>query len=258
MLAPLVALALAASPAPAQRPKTTPLFVAYNVLYQGGDDAKTVAAIAQLDADVVCLTELTPRFARAFDAVLAPKYPHRAFHPRDGTWGVGIASKHPVVAQRSFPQAPHRMPAVEADVRVDGVLVRVACVHLFPPGAKQDKKDDLPTTMAKNDALRVQQAQGLVKRYANVTGPLVVLGDYNEGRDGDAIGVLTGAGRLAHACDTERARCGATWPGPSSPWPAVVEIDHILARGGQLSDARVVRAGGSDHFPVAARFAPAP
>ena len=34
--------------------------MAFNVLFEGADDAKSVQAIADEDPDVVCLTELTP------------------------------------------------------------------------------------------------------------------------------------------------------------------------------------------------------
>ncbi len=36
--------------------------------------------------------------------------------------------------------------------------------------------------------------------------------------------------------------------------PAVVQIDHILGRGLTFSGAKVVRSGGSDHYPVRAFF----
>jgi endonuclease/exonuclease/phosphatase (EEP) superfamily protein YafD len=223
------------------------------VLAAGGDDAKSIGALRDIDADVLCLTELTPRFARAFDAALGARYPHRALHPKDGTWGVGIVSKHRIVRQQRFPQAPDRMPAVEATIRVGDVDVQVACVHLFPPGGARAKGDDRSTTMDKNAQLRRQQADGLVQRFARAPAPMVMLGDFNEAREGAALGALFAAG-FAHACAGEDARCGPTWPGATSSLPAVAEIDHILARGGRLHGARRVKAGGSDHYPVSARL----
>lgn len=38
--------------------------------------------------------------------------------------------------------------------------------------------------------------------------------------------------------------------------PALFQIDHILGRGVRFTDVAVLEAGGSDHFPVAARILP--
>jgi endonuclease/exonuclease/phosphatase (EEP) superfamily protein YafD len=59
---------------------------------------------------------------------------------------------------------------------------------------------------------------------------------------------------LLRSCRGPRQACGATFPGPTVALPAVFEIDHILGRGVEFDEARVIRAGGSDHFPVFATF----
>ena len=45
-------------------------------------------------------------------------------------------------------------------------------------------------------------------------------------------------------------KCGSTFPGATSWLPAVFEIDHILGRKIQFQLAKVIREGGSDHYPV--------
>ena len=220
----------------------------FNAQFDSAADDASLALLAREAPDVVCVQELTPRLARRIEHELASTYPHRALFPKDGTWGIGLLSKHPIARATTFAQAPHRMPALEADV--EGV--RLACVHLFPPGAARFPGDDLGTTMRKNAALRVQQAHALAERYRAWPGPLVVMGDMNEGEDDDAVRVLVDAG-FALACKGERARCGGTWPGATSPLPAVFAIDHVLGKRVTFTDARVIKAGGSDHYPVAAR-----
>ena len=60
---------------------------------------------------------------------------------------------------------------------------------------------------------------------------------------------------IERACDTAMdEKCGATFPGAASTWPAVFEIDHIMERRVTFTAAKVVRGGGSDHHPVFARF----
>jgi endonuclease/exonuclease/phosphatase (EEP) superfamily protein YafD len=248
-----LALVLATSGQPAP-PSVGPSFTAmtFNVLYEGGDVDKTLAVIKRESPDVLCMQEVTSSFAKRARKELG--YPHSVIEPRSGTWGVALFSKHPIVKHAVFAQSPHKMPAMEARISLgpDNVDVTIACVHLFPPGAKRFAGDDLATTMQKNAALRVQQADALVKRYAN-TERVLMLGDFNEGRDDAALRALRDAGWL-HACTGEGARCGGTWPGSTSPMPALFEIDHVLGRGLAFRDARVVKDGGSDHFAVLTSF----
>ena len=227
--------------------------LAYNVLYTGADDAKSLTAIADEDADVVCLTELTPSFVKAFEAKLAATYPFRHFEPKKGTWGVGFASKRPLTRVATLPVPPLKLPAMTAHLTHDGADVELLCVHLNPPAGKHKASDSLPTTIEKNDAVRSKQADTLVARYAKTKGAVVLLGDFNEQPGGQALGKLENAG-FSRGCDVKGSACSGTFPGPALPWPAVFEIDHVYARGLAFSSARTVRAGGSDHFPVSAKL----
>jgi endonuclease/exonuclease/phosphatase (EEP) superfamily protein YafD len=224
----------------------------FNVLYESAaaDVDKTLAAIRREAPDIVCMQEVTSSFAKRARTELG--YAHSVAEPRSGTWGVAIFSKHPIKKHAVFAQSPHKMPAIEATVRMPAGELTVACVHLFPPGAKRFASDDLATTMQKNATLRAEQARALVKRYAKVDRALM-LGDFNEGRDDAALRVLRDAG-WSHACEGEGARCGGTWPGSTSAMPALFEIDHVLGRGVVLRDAHVVKDGGSDHFAVVISF----
>jgi endonuclease/exonuclease/phosphatase (EEP) superfamily protein YafD len=227
--------------------------LSYNLLHEQADLAASLDVIGRADADVVCVQELTPRFARAFAARFGRVYPHRRFEEREGTWGVGVASRHPLEDAEVFAQSPHRMPAVQATVVRGGERVTVVCVHLFPPGARRRKEAGLLGTMRENAELRVQQADGLARRLAARRGPLLLLGDFNEADDDAAVKRLRDAG-FAVACDIDGERCGGTYPGGTSLWPAVFQVDHILGRGLRFHRAEVRSEGSSDHYPIVAEF----
>ena len=203
----------------------------FNVLYDAKDVERSLDAIEAADPDVLCLRELSPAFARAFEKRLGRRYPHRSLQPKaSGTWGVGIASRLRLSSARVFAQRPHRMPAMEARVATAHGPVVVACLHLFPPVAKRKKSDGLLQSMEKNAELRQQQALAISRRYSAEKRPVVLLGDFNETPGGKAISSLVGSG-FQRACEIPAASCGATYPGATSLWPAVFEIDHILGRG---------------------------
>ncbi|MCY1073500.1 endonuclease/exonuclease/phosphatase family protein [Archangium lansingense] len=256
MLAPLLAV-LSLFQATEDPPRPTWPFkaMAYNVLYDAPaeDIEKSLEVIEKEKPDVLCLRELTPTFAKAFRKRLGKEYPHTVLTPRRGTWGMGIASRHPLLRTESFPEKPHRIPGMEADVKLGGKRMKVVCVHLMAPGAKHIKTDGLLESLEKNAKLRAKQGKALMERYANEKAPILLLGDMNEGRQADAMKTFATAG-FTHSCDGPSASCGNTWPGANTALPAVVEIDHILGRGLTFSEARVLRSGGSDHFPVRALF----
>ena len=222
----------------------------FNVLYDATEWRKTLDVIGSESADIVCVQEVTMPFVTAFEARYASTWPYRQFESRTGTWGIGLASKHPLRDVEVFEQKPHRMPAMEAVTTIGGQEVRVVCVHLFPPGAKRDPGAGLMKTMRANAGLRTEQAEALVTRLQHDKRPVLLLGDFNERPKGKAMDVLARAG-FRNAC----RRCGSTWPGPASSWPAIAQVDHILVRDLAAVDARVVKGGGSDHYPVTASFA---
>lgn len=227
--------------------------MAFNVLYNAEDTKASLDAIDSEQPDILCLRELTPTFAEAFRKRFALKYPHQALSPRKGTWGVGIASRHPILRTQRFPERPHKLPALEAEVQIGERKLKVVCVHLMPPVTGQRKSEGFLDMMDRNAETRSKQGRALMERYLGERGPLLLLGDMNEGRGGGALKAFAKAGFL-HSCDGPDAACGNTWPGATSALPAVVEIDHILGRGLTFGSARVVREGGSDHFPVVTRF----
>jgi endonuclease/exonuclease/phosphatase (EEP) superfamily protein YafD len=253
-LLPVLLLCSAATPAPPLPFKA----MAYNVLFDSTKVEESIDSIEKELPDILCLTELTSGFTQSFVKRLGEKYPHRLFEPRSGTWGVGIASRHPLRNAQSFPQKPHRMPAMEAEVLLNGRPIKVSCVHLMPPGAQHKKADDLLTSMEKNAKLRASQGAALVERYSRERMPVLLLGDMNEQRQGSALKAFTEAGFL-HSCDGPGASCGPTWPRMGLSFLGA-EIDHILGRGLTFAQAKVLNEGGSDHSPVRAwlDFAPPP
>jgi endonuclease/exonuclease/phosphatase (EEP) superfamily protein YafD len=84
-------------------------------------------------------------------------------------------------------------------------------------------------------------------------GPVIVLGDFNEGDGGRAVRLLRGRG-FASAL-ARRDPSTATWHWRTSLGTLGTRLDHILYRGLSLKGAQVLPGAASDHFPVEAVFA---
>ncbi len=216
--------------------------MAYNVLFKGADDERSLDAIAEERPDVLCVTELTAKFAARFDARFPTQYPHRKLVPKPGATGVGIYSRFPITAAETFPLPPFKRATLHATIDWSGHSVDAVCVHLTPP------KVDGYKLQSWNDQLRRVEGDFLVKRLGKSSRPTLVLGDFNESFEGPALTALKQIG-FTPACTT----CWGTFPGPAlSAVPAIFRIDHITGRGVAFDDAHTIRAGGSDHYPVRA------
>ncbi len=227
----------------------------FNILTGGAPADDALAAIAAAAPDIVCLQELTPKLAEAFVERLGDTYPHRIFEPRRHTQGIGIASRLPLSDTRILTLDLPYLPVAAARVNLAAGRVNLACVHFIPPHSGFGQTDDLVRLYEDNRAIRVGQARGVLQYLDGAGGPAIVLGDFNEWPGQAALEALREAG-FTDACHARRNRCGPTFPGHVVPLPALFRVDHILGRGVEFADAAVLEAGGSDHYPVAARFRP--
>jgi endonuclease/exonuclease/phosphatase family metal-dependent hydrolase len=198
---------------------------------------------------------MTVELAAAFEARLGKRYPHRLFRPNPNAQGVGIASRYELSDGKVDMLGLRFLPSLSARVQGPHMQVHVACVHLIPPQAGFGQSDDLWATYRFNRSRRLAQVDALLNHLDGVEAPAIILGDMNEWPGQAAVTELTKAG-FRDACLGRRSRCGPTWPGRSLNFPAAFRIDYILGRGVVFTDAAVIEAGGSDHYPVVAKIRP--
>ena len=201
------------------------------------DPARIAAVVADLEADVVALQEVTLDHA---GDVLATLERHTAMRAIDGTLferGVGrygnvLLSRLPVIEQRLHDfSRTGREPRGVVDMRiaVGGHACRVLATHL---------------------GLNWQERRGQIARLATLVGdskgPAVLLGDFNVWLGDGAFGPLRRAGLR-----TKLVRSYPTWFVP------LLALDRILVR----EPTKFIRhwrhsetpaALASDHFPLVA------
>ncbi len=226
--------------------------MSFNVLLGGQPAGPALDAIEAAAPDILCLQEMTPELAEMFKARLGKLYPHRYFKPGRMTQGMGIASRYPLLGGKVLTLGLTYLPAVSATVRLQSGEIRVACAHLMPPLARFKKSVNVWKRYFRNEAIRVGQVAELLKHLDGMDMPAIIMGDMNEWLGQAAMAELAKAG-FRDSCAGPDGRCGPTWPGRTLSWPAIFRVDHILGRGVRFTDSAVLEAGGSDHYPVAAR-----
>jgi endonuclease/exonuclease/phosphatase (EEP) superfamily protein YafD len=184
----------------------------------------SVEGIAAHDVDLVALQELTPAVATAIEAdpTLRARYPYRILEAKDGTAGLGLLAKHPLIVGGS-----EREPLIlRAGLLLDdGRTIAVMDVHPYPPGVAlagrlpvgldtRRRDEDLSVIAARADAAPLAAA--------------LVIGDLNATPTEAGFGIPDRW--LTDAHEAVGSGPGFTWrPGAlEGLGVGLLRIDHVL------------------------------
>ena len=202
----------------------------WNVNYHNERIEEVISHIAETDADVAAVLELTAPLSEAIRSAF-PEHQWLAT-PRDDAFGIGVLVRGQVVSQRVLGLSGEALPAHEVVLSTRSGPITILAVHTLPPVRREYAKQ--------RDQMMVE-----IGEWANqVQGPVVVIGDLNATSWSASFRKLIGESRLR---DSQRGfGLSATWPRQLTPLS--ISIDHLL-HSGELA-ASVRRTGpfvGSDH-----------
>lgn len=223
----------------------------YNVEFRSHDDPGTVEAIGASDADIVCLQEISARWETVLRERYAAEYPHMLFWPDGGTSGLGVLSRRQLVdGEVHLPQNDWH-PAWTVLAETPAGWISVLNVHLRSLSAGTggivsdyadwgaDHRFEIESFLSASEKVMVMPEQL----------PRIVLGDFNEGPDGDALRYLESLG-FRNALPLFRPG-QFTWRHPSLGSQFNQTLDHVLFDSFmEPLNAYTLNRGKSDHLPV--------
>ena len=220
----------------------------YNVHYFMRQPDETARAIAETDADIVCLQETNADWRRYLSGRLTRQYPHRRFRHYGRAGGLAILSKTPFREVAYTQPKPPYFPSwvVEADTPLGPV--HICNIHLKAPLNKNGHASLVE--YLKNP---VTHARELSEVYDNLAAdrPRLVIGDFNEDDHGGGIRWLADRGFQDALSKFDRST--ETWRWTCGLLTFRDRLDHIMySKGLRCVSAWVVDKGKSDHFPVVA------
>jgi endonuclease/exonuclease/phosphatase (EEP) superfamily protein YafD len=206
-----------------------------NLLMVNPDHGPLLAELVAQDPDVMVLQEVSHAWGATLrtDPSLSP-WPHRTIVPQDGSFGIAVLSKEPVVVQVEDLLG---VPMARVELQLGGQHVHLYNVHTLPP-----RSDAYAATWH-------AQMGVLANRAHSSDVPVILAGDFNATRHHPSFKRLLAAGlRDAHH---EVGRGSAkTWPNGLFPVPSM-GLDHVLVGEGiQVLHVHEAPAHGSDHNPV--------
>ncbi|MCX2928649.1 endonuclease/exonuclease/phosphatase family protein [Mycobacterium sp. CVI_P3] len=210
-------------------------------LRYGRADPHFLVKLAEAEADVITVAELTPEEVLRLKNVGVEKmFPYSHLLPAARAGGVGIWSRYPLTAMSEPRHQFVKMPAVRLHlhgVRFEPVL---AAVHVYSPVAGE--KDTVPGW-----DIGMAGAKAQLRTFARIAGPAAVIigGDYNSTPDMRQFrDLLTFGYRDA----VQQSGSGWTPTFPSNRWyPPLITIDHVLTRNAAATSVRTITVPGSDH-----------
>jgi len=148
-------------------------------------------------------------------------------------------------------------PACIATIDTPAGAVQFVSVHLHPPVSESGSVASGYFTTPRVRRSEIEELDALADARAQAQGipdvPRVVLGDFNEESNRSAVRLLRDRGYrdpLEHFDPRT-----STWHWQYGVLPLWGRLDHVLHTPAlHCYDARVVRRGESDHFPVLAVF----
>jgi vancomycin resistance protein VanJ len=227
-----------------------------NQFYANRQVDELITAIRTQDADIVAIQELSESVADAASQQLRDIYPYQFLTAGVEDYGLGILSRYPLrTTARTQGFVGQR-----AIVEVDGVAITVINVHLNAPQAPTRRLRQfrpVKVVLDYDTSQRARDFPGLLREIDAITGPLIVIGDFNTSDREPPYAEL--AARLHDAYRETAWGFGFTFPNDQQlarlkvPFP-LVRIDYVWSRAGIApAAARVVcDSGGSDHCAVVA------
>jgi endonuclease/exonuclease/phosphatase (EEP) superfamily protein YafD len=215
----------------------------------GGADASSFVRLAEENADVILVVELTPVAVQHFSgAGISQVFPYSHLIPAPMAGGIGMWSRFPLVP---LPVPQHPSAAVPAALlAVPGVPLETLLVGVHVKSPLAEGRDTVDDWRAGVAHVRSQLAKFATTAGA---GAVVVAGDFNSTPDvRQFMDLLTDGYRDA----VEQLGAGFSPTFPADRWyPPLYTIDHVLTRNSAASSVRTVPIAGSDHRGVLASIA---
>jgi endonuclease/exonuclease/phosphatase (EEP) superfamily protein YafD len=212
--------------------------LAQNLEFGRADPVEVVRAVREGGVDLLLTVETTPEAVDGLRAAgLVEVLPHEASDPGPQAAGVAVWSRYPL-------SAPERVP---------GFSLGVLRTTMAGPAGPVTVVAAHPVAPVFDASAAVEEADRLRWYLGGLPGPapVVVGGDFNATWDHVRFRGLRGLGY------TDSVSGGGdgwvpTWP-VGGRIPAVIGIDHVLARGAvAVGETSTVRVGATDHRGVLA------
>src|SRR4051812_36485385 len=166
--------------------------MSYNIELGAAGSPRSLEGLDDLKADIVCLQEVTPAAEAQLRLAYAELYPYQLYKSKGGAGGLAALSRFPLVDDglRTVPQGWH--PAWHLEAETPAGPVQLLNVHLRSLFSADTGPLRSYLSADEDHLAEIQQFAADCETEV----PTIVLGDFNEGVDGEAVRFLEERGYL--------------------------------------------------------------
>lgn len=201
--------------------------------------------ITSLDADIVCIEELSPVWEKILDGKLKQLYPSQFTHPRLDNFGLAILSKYKLLTKEILTHE-YQVPSMAVQLEApSGAKFLVIASHPEPPRADNAYK---------NRDIVIKELGKYIESKTKADPSLKVIwtGDFN---------AASWSGQLASTLsdinlkEAKPPLSMASWP-VYAPAPLRIYLDHVFVSSDlKCRQVKMPDSPGSDHRPILVKLA---
>lgn len=214
-----------------------------NVLQDNDEHERLLNLVAEEEPDVLLTLETNRAWQHSLEEGLHERYQHRVEVPMENRYGMHLWSSLPLRNSQIKHLISDSIPSIHTEVQLDdGAWIKLYCLHPTPPS---------PTEESASTGRDAELA--LVGEIVTEVGNrnTVVAGDLNDVAWSHSTRLFK---RLSGLLDPRQGR-GLFNTFHADHWWARWPLDHVFhSTEFQVTDMRVLRNIGSDHFPVSVKL----
>lgn len=164
---------------PAQRthPPVPLRVMSWNGYFRNSEPSAFVATIEELQPDLVAVQEINNTLATAAAEQLQDLLPYQQIYPTGTPSGMGILSRHPILASR--PPDFDRCNCQTATIDLNGQPISMLSVHPWPPYLWLDRYSQPLPQLRFSTTHQDYTFDGILEHVQTLPHPLLVMGDLN-------------------------------------------------------------------------------
>ena len=214
--------------------------LSFNILVTNNEVQEVIELVEETEPDIILFLEYANHWHPGLRK-LDDQYPHSVKQPRWHGFGMALFSKHPISDEKVHQLVANRTdcPMIKAELDLKGQPLNFSGVHTISP------------TNHKRLKMRNEQLQEVTELLGQTKSYTMIAGDFN------CTPWSRSLSRLLHRTCLRDSRQGfgyqGSWPEESAPF--CIPIDHVFVSAGiRIHSRKILRACGSDHFPVLVDF----
>jgi endonuclease/exonuclease/phosphatase (EEP) superfamily protein YafD len=226
----------------------------YNVFFKNSSPNSSLNKIKNYDPDILFIQELTPEWKVNLENSIGRKYPYRRTSALQGTHGIGVYSKFPIIDSELLNN--NNLPFAQiVELSINNKKVQLINVHLASPAIAVEDPENFMELFSSNYKLRSQQLENIntvaIERE-NEFNAQILIGDLNTTPYEPIYRDIKK--HWVNLYDLAGNGCGFNFPNSNKVDPILI-LDYIFGRGVVKGiEMKVMKGGSSDHLALVGRI----